>query len=98
MGKRFSSSFKSEVALAALREVDTIAALATRYGVHANVIYKWKRELVNKASAVFEKKTGPAIDHDHRENELLQKIGELTMERDFLSKGLSRYPAKGGKQ
>ena len=91
MGRKVSPEKKSEIALAALRETDTIAALSTRYGVHANVIYKWKRELVNNASVVFETKQSSSneVDHEAREAELLKKIGELTMERDFLSKGLA---------
>jgi len=98
MRKTHSAAFKSEVALAALREMDTMAALSKRYGVHANVIYKWKRELVNNASAVFEKGSAPAVDHVAREDTLLKKIGELTMERDFLSNGLGHCPGKGGKR
>lgn len=88
---RHTPEFKAKVALAAVREEDTIPALSKRYGVHANQIYKWKREFLENASRAFaggqEKSNGTESD---REAELLKKIGELTVERDFLAKGLGR--------
>jgi transposase-like protein len=87
---RHTPEFKAKVALAAIREEDTIPALSKRFGLHANQIYKWKREFLENAARVFsgsgEAKTGDS----EREEELLKKIGELIVERDFLSKGLGR--------
>jgi len=77
------------VALAAVREQETVPELARRYGVHANQIYKWKRQLLDQAAAVFQH-TPEAAGSTEREAELLKKIGELTVERDFLSNGLAR--------
>jgi len=50
-------AFKAKVALAAVQEQESIAQLAKRYGVHANQIYKWKREFIEQAAVVFERGT-----------------------------------------
>ena len=73
----------------ALRDQESVAEIARRYKVHANVVYKWKRQLLDNAAQSFETdhSDGGASD---REDVLLKKIGELTVERDFLSNGLGR--------
>ena len=87
--KKHSPVFKAKVALEAVREHRTIAALARHYQLNANQIYKWKRQFLENASAIFEvNKTRQ--DATSREDELLKKIGELTVERDFLSRALNR--------
>jgi transposase len=91
-GKRtkHSPAFKAKVALEAVREQSTIAELSRRYKVHANQVYQWKRQLLENLERAFESKAGSGGDGAERESELLQKIGELTVERDFLSRGLGR--------
>ena len=86
---KHSPAFKAKVALAALRDQESVAEIARRYKVHANVVYKWKRQLLDNAAQSFETdhSDGGASD---REDVLLKKIGELTVERDFLSNGLGR--------
>lgn len=87
--RKHSAEFKAQVALAALREQESIPEIARRYKVHANVIYKWKRQLSENVSRAFESE-GPSEGTSEREAELLKKIGELTVERDFLANGLAR--------
>ncbi len=67
-----------------------MAEIARRYKVHANVVYKWKRQLLDNAGQAFETEASDG-GASEREGELLKKIGELTVERDFLSKGLARF-------
>lgn len=86
---KHNPAFKAKVALETLREQQSVAEIARRHGLHANQVYTWKREFVEGAAAVFERGGDTAQSAStEREDQLLKKIGELTVERDFLSRGL----------
>ena len=93
MGKRrrFSADFKARVALEALRGDRTIQEIAAKYKVHPNQVSTWKRQAVEGLGDVFSgKRKRERQDRESEIRELHAKIGELTVERDFLAKGLER--------
>jgi transposase-like protein len=89
--RRFTAHFKSRVALEALRGDKTIQEIASKHKVHPNQVSTWKRQAVEGLGAVFSNGAERAgRDHDAEVRDLHAKIGELTVERDFLAKGLKR--------
>ena len=88
--KKHAVDFKAKVALAAVREDSTVAELSSRYGVHASQIHAWKKTVIDGVGSLFAKGKGGASDtataDDARLAKLYEKIGELTVERDFFRK------------
>ena len=89
--RRFTGDFKAKVALEALRGDRTIQEIATRHKVHPNQVSTWKRQAMEGLGAMFSNGADKARqDHDFEVHDLHAKIGQLTVERDFLAKGLKR--------
>jgi transposase len=86
--RNHAPAFKAKVALAALKGEHTIVELAERYQVHPNQITEWKRQLLEHAADVFSKDRKG--DQGPSTKELHAKIGQLSMENDFLSGALNR--------
>ena len=89
--RRFTTDFKANVALEALRGYRTIQEISARHKVHPNQVSAWKRQAVDGLGSVFSNGADKArMDHDSEVHDLHAKIGQLTVERDFLAKGLKR--------
>ncbi len=83
--RNHSPIFKAKVALEALRGEKTLSELSSQYGVHANQISTWKRQLLKASPDIFSGKTATSdIDHEKQIRGLHEKIGQLTVEKDFL--------------
>jgi transposase len=95
--RNHSAAFKAHVALEAIRGEKTVAEIAAHHEVHATQVTAWKTQLLESAAGVF---GGEAVAADEREKirELHAKIGELTVERDFLDNALGRFPGPSGKR
>lgn len=87
--RKFSSAFKAQVAIEALKERSSLSELAKRFKVHAVQISKWKQEFLENAPAAFASEEGHQ-DVEQEKQELYAKIGQLEMERDWLKKNLNR--------
>jgi transposase-like protein len=96
--RNHSPAFKAKVALQAIRGDKTLAELAQQHQVHPTQIATWKQQLLERAAELFCNGHSLAHDSEQRVQELHAKIGELTMERDFLSNALGRFPGPSAKR
>jgi transposase len=89
--KRYSAEFKAKVALEAIKGEQTVADLGSRYGLHPNMITNWKRQAIENLAETFSGKAERDRTADDAQiKELHAKIGQLTVERDFLAKAFGR--------
>jgi len=86
---RYTPEFKAKVALAALKNEETVSELSARFGVHPTMINSWKRALLEGAAEVFNKGHNSRKQSEAQVDDLYRQIGRLKVENDFLSKKLS---------
>ena len=89
--RSFSAEFKARVALEALTGAQTMSELSAKHGVHPNMIAQWKRRVQEGLPELFSRKGSSGDGLQEAEiKELHAKIGQLTVEKDFLSRAFGR--------
>jgi putative transposase len=97
--KSYSAEFKTKVVLELLREEESAAAIASRYGVTVQTLNQWKKKFLRNASLAFDvgeatKEYRQKIEKLQKENEVLAKtLGKTAIERDWAA-GKQNRPRK----
>ncbi len=87
--RNHAPAFKAKVALEAAKDESTLTELAQRFDVHPNQITQWKQQLLDRVTEVFEPSISPAA-RPVDVTTLHAKIGQLTLENDFLEGALTK--------
>ena len=94
--KRHSAAFKAKVGLEALSGIKTVAEIAREYQVHPTQVSQWKGQVQERLPEVFENgPTAQALEAERQVERLEQKVGQLTMELDWLKKSSSNWGSEG---
>lgn len=90
--RQYSADFRFKVALAAVREVNTISELASQYEVHPSVIRKWKQQLMQEGPQIFSRPNGKSAQQEEAVvTELYEQIGRLKMELEWTKKKSAQF-------
>ena len=87
--KKWSAAAKFEITLLALKGEITLNEICKRYGVAPSMIHAWKNQFLEQGAQVFgkvDKSATTNAQHERTLGTLYEKIGQLTVERDFLKK------------
>ncbi|MCB2218195.1 IS3 family transposase [Desulfofustis glycolicus] len=85
--RKHTPEFKAKVALEAIKGIKTLSEISKEYEVHPVMVSAWKKDMMERLPEVFEKKNTKKDKLTEKETEQLQrKVGQLTMEVDFLEK------------
>jgi transposase len=97
--KKWSSSAKFEIALLAIKGEATINEICKRYEVSPTQVHAWKKQLVDQGASLFAKnekaEKSVTVELERKQSKLYEKIGQLTVERDFLKKSWEKLPGNG---
>ncbi len=94
--RKHTAEFKARIALEAIKGVKTISQIAKEFEVHPVMVSAWKKDMMERLPEVFEKKNTRKDKHIEQETEQLQrKVGQLTMEVDFLEKKCKQLGING---
>ena len=96
--RNHAPAFKARMALEVLRGEKTVAQLSALHGVHPTQLTSWKNELLEGAAGIFGGGATESVADQERIRELHAKIGELTVERDFLGHALGKFPGSSGRR
>jgi len=92
------SEFKAKVALEAIKGEMTMSEMVKKFDVQAGQITKWKKQLLSNAGDAFGESDKKDDNSEQVIQELHAKIGQLTVENDFLERGLERTHGPRGKK
>ena len=97
--KKWSSAAKFEIALQAIKNETTLNEICKKYDVSPSQVHAWKKQLLEQGSELFNKanKTAKVIaEHEEKERVLYEKVGQLTIERDYLKKCWGKLRGNSG--
>ena len=85
--KQYTSQFKAQVAIEAIKNQQTVAQIASEYGVHPTQVNQWKKQVLEQLPQLFTNGRSKAeADTDQLVAELYRQIGQLKVELDWLEK------------
>src|SRR3982751_184082 len=94
--KKWSPSVKFEIVLLVIKGETTLNEICKRYGVAPSQVHLWRKQFLDKGSELFLRSDKAvdttAIDLERQQSKLYEKIGQLTVERDFLKKSWGKLP------
>ena len=91
--KTYTAEYKTKLILEAIREESRLEKIASANEINPNMLRNWKQEFLKNASSVFSQNESKAAKRAEQKKEaalekektkMLKKIGQLTLERDFL--------------
>jgi transposase len=97
--RKWSAATKFEIALLAIKGEMTLNEICKRYELSPTQVQLWKKQVLEQGEQIFNKnKTNmtSTLELERQQSKLYEKIGQLTVERDFLKKSFGKLPGNGG--